>query len=261
MSARVQGVSDGGAGSWGTMDYIANFSHRDEFIDFYRTFSDDLPRRSEGRSKISLENWIFRRLCFILIAKSLLTFPLSVKYSDCPDYQITTLDYSIGVEITEAIGSNFARALKESEMKEVGMVEPGDFRRTNDKRENWKLDIKGFIDKDHLDAEPWEGDLPEQEWASRMKDIALRKVDKFKKYPDASSLNNNILLTFDVRPEPVRFTDLTEMHLSQIFESEDIVTTFRYMLFVDSEQLWIDVKNRTWELISHVAGPDLLYRH
>jgi hypothetical protein len=59
------------------MEYIASFNHREEFLEFYDAFRDELRRRSEGRTKISVELWTFRRLVFILIHKGLLTFPLT----------------------------------------------------------------------------------------------------------------------------------------------------------------------------------------
>ena len=88
-----------------------------------------------------------------------------------------------------------------------------------------------------------------REWVERVKTVALEKVEKFKKYPDRDLFVENILLVFDVSPEPVRHAALTQEHLSGILESENIASMFRYLLFADSHRLWVDVKAKTWNLL------------
>ena len=83
----------------------------------------------------------------------------------------------------------------------------------------------------------------------RVKTVALEKVEKFKKYPDKDLFVENMLLVFDVSPEPVRHAALTRKHLSGIFESENIESTFRYLLFADNHLLWVDMEAKTWNLL------------
>ena len=231
------------------MEYIASFDCREEFLEFYGAFCDDLPRRSEGRTNKLLEIWAFRRLAYILIHKDLVTFPLSVKYSDRPEYRIMSGDRCIGVEVTSSSDPDFALALKISEARDIGMIEPADFRYVDRNRRKSQPEIEGLIDKSFLDAEPWEGDAPQREWAKRAVRTILGKVAKFKHYPDKESFSDNILLVFDVCPEPVRFVELTDQHVSAILELEEIANTFHYILFFDQEQLWIDTESKRWELI------------
>jgi hypothetical protein len=228
------------------MNYEAHFDQADEFLNFYGALYKNLPRRSKGRTKIAEEHWMFRKLSFVLVNTNLVSFPLSVRYSDRPDFRITTKDGCIGVEVTQSSGSNYALAMKISETAEVGMLERGDFRRDKERK---RRDINGLMDKPFLTAAPWEGDEPEREWVERVKTVALEKVEKFKKYPDKDLFFENILLVFDVSPEPVRHAALTQEHLSGIFESENIASTFRYLLFADSHRLWVDVQAKTWNLL------------
>lgn len=142
------------------------------------------------------------------------------------------------------------------------MIEPGDFRYVDRNRRKTRPEVESLIDKPFLNAEPWEGDSPQREWVNRAVKIALGKVDKFRHYPDNELLTGNILLVFDVSPEPVRFVELTDEHMSEVFKEQDIAEIFRYILFLDSELLWIDTKSKNWELISTVnslLGPQLRY--
>ena len=228
------------------MKYNAHFDEAGEFLDFYGFLYENLPRRSEGREKTSEEHWMFRKLCPILVANSIVSFPLQVEYSDRPDFRITTASECIGVEVTQSSGTNFALAMKLSETAEKGILDPGDFRR---ERERKKRDIVSLVDKRRLTSAPWEGDEPEREWAERIKDVALKKVEKHRNYPDKATFTENILLVFDVNPEPVDHGALTQKHLSEIFDSEDITNTFHYILLADSHTLWMDTKAKDWSLL------------
>lgn len=159
-----------------------------------------VPGRTDGRKTHHTESWTICRLLSTLAASRLLSYPVSLKHRDRPDFLLRSGARYIGIEVTEAVSEQYAAysALAEREFPSV-WLEPGHFR--------WgatKLtveEMRAILRRGKLTAEPWAGDLAEREWASYMASIVETKIQKlakaeFEKFP------KNWLAIYDNLPMP-----------------------------------------------------------
>jgi hypothetical protein len=158
----------------------------------------EVSPRSAGRTTKQAELFSIAHLLSSLPSERF-SFPLSVEHADRPDFVVTSNDQSIGIELTEAVPENVARA---SALRESGVgpkvffvprARPGEPpKSTAALKEEIKMSRPG---------PPWVGDAPEREWAEAMLHFANIKVAKAKQegfdmYP------LNWLLIYDNWPLP-----------------------------------------------------------
>lgn len=158
----------------------------------------DVPARSEGRRNHQAE-----RYCIVHLLETLpigrFSFPLTLTHSDKPDFLLVMPGSEVGIEHTEAVPENVARA---NFLREKGLgpdvyftphAAPGAPRKTaNELRHDIEADEPG---------PGWYGDSPEREWAAAMAHSVKEKIPKataegFVRYPV------NWLIIYDNWPLP-----------------------------------------------------------
>ncbi|KIL05685.1 hypothetical protein QX25_06690 [Stutzerimonas stutzeri] len=89
----------------------------------------DVPARSEGRRNHHAERYCIAHLLATLPAERL-SFPLTLVHSDKPDFVLTMSGTEVGIEHTEAVPENVARAnfLREKGLGPRGSTLNPDFR-------------------------------------------------------------------------------------------------------------------------------------
>lgn len=136
----------------------------------------DVPLRSEGRRNHHAE-----RYCIAHVLATLpfdrLSFPLTLTHSDKPDFLLAMPGADVGIEHTEAVPENIARADFLRQREGLGPdvyftphALPGEPRKTAD-------ELRCEI----ADDEPgsgWWGDSPEREWAAAMAHYVKEKMPK-----------------------------------------------------------------------------------
>ncbi|NYE22089.1 hypothetical protein [Pigmentiphaga litoralis] len=159
----------------------------------------DVPLRSEGRRNHHAERYCIAHLLATLPVEQL-SFPLNLTHSDKPDFLLAMPDTDVGIEHTEAVPENIARADFLREKEGLGPdvyftphVLPGEHRKTAD-------ELRREIEADEAGS-GWCGDSPEREWAAAMADHVKEKMPKatadgFVRYP------SNWLIVYDNRPLP-----------------------------------------------------------
>ena len=89
-------------------DIIA--SSAEELREVLRSINITVPPRTEGRTSEDCERRSFCRFLSTLNGTGMVDYPLRVSKREKPDFQVYTGDSVWGVEVTEAIPSDYARA-------------------------------------------------------------------------------------------------------------------------------------------------------
>ncbi len=156
--------------------------HLDKIQD-YQTLLDTLskadlsvPARINGRNTEHTEKWAICRLLSTLAARNRLKYPVSLSHRDKPDFLLNSGDQKIGIEITEAISTEFAAysALAEREYPEV-FIEPDLFRLGSPPRSIQEM--RELLKRGKLIADGWDGDSAEEEWALYIDSIVRKKLE------------------------------------------------------------------------------------
>ncbi len=182
----------------------------------------DVPARSEGRRNHHAERYCIAHLLATLPAERL-SFPLTLIHSDKPDFVLAMSGSEVGIEHTEAVPENVARA---SFLREKGLgpgiyfiphAMPGEPRKTAD-------ELRHEINADNPGS-GWCGDSPEQEWAAAMahyvKDkMPKAKADGFVRY------SANWLIIYDNWPLPAIDYDKAAKYLAPLLTEMDVFSVF-----------------------------------
>jgi hypothetical protein len=157
-----------------------------------------VPPRTE-RTKEDCERWSACRFLATYARLSLLDYPLTVEHVDRPDLRLTMRGRQVGVEITEAIPTDWARAdaLRQHQDSEEAILLPrflpGDAPRS-------LADIEA-IAAGKAPGDGWEGDAAEADWADAMMHRIQDKAQSVTK-PGFTRLGENGLLIYDNWPLP-----------------------------------------------------------
>jgi hypothetical protein len=193
----------------------------------------EVPPRSQGRTKAHTERYSIAHLLSSLPAEQF-AFPLALEHGDRPDFVVALAERSIGIELTEAVPENVARAsaLRESgigpEVYFVPRALPGEPpRRTAELRREIEQDNPGS---------PWVGNAPEREWADAMFHFAGIKAEKAHK-PGFAAYALNWLLIYDNWPLPrVRYAEASLL-FAALRADGGILSTFDRVFVLASKVL------------------------
>jgi hypothetical protein len=184
----------------------------------------DVPERSAGRRNHHAERYCIAHLLATL-STSRLSFPLALAHDDKPDFVLSMPKGSIGIEHTEAVPENVARAqfLREKgsgpDVYFTPHAIPNEPRKT-------AAELRQEIEADEP-GDGWVGDSAEREWATAMAHCVKEKLLKvtapgFVRHPE------NWLLVYDNWPLPhINFTKaaaflyplLRELNAFAVFDS------------------------------------------
>jgi hypothetical protein len=147
-----------------------------ELIDRLAGLDIDVPARSEGRRNHHAERYSIAHLLAALPIEQL-SFPLTLTHSDKPDFLLAIPGSEVGIEHTEAVPENIARAnfLREKEglgpdVYFIPHAKPGEPKKTAD-------ELRCDIEADKPGS-GWCGDSPEREWAAAMAHYVEKKIPK-----------------------------------------------------------------------------------
>jgi len=158
------------------------------------TIDITVPPRGPERTKDHCEQWSICRLLSTFADSTLLHYPLRVDPDDRPDFLLSMRKVRIGVEVTEAVATDLARAdvLQQNKDYDVARsfqrVLPADLPRS-------RKDIEK-IAKGETRGTCWSGDSVEREWADVMTFFSLSKADRFAQ-PGFRKYDLNWLLIYD----------------------------------------------------------------
>jgi len=183
----------------------------------------DVPARSEGRTNHHAERYCIAHLLATLPIERL-SFPLTLIHSDKPDFVLAMAGGEVGIEHTEAVPENVARADFLRAKQGLGpdvyftpRATPGEPRKTAAQlRDEIEADAPGC---------GWGGDSPEREWAAAMAHYVKEKIPKatangFVRY------RTNWLIVYDNWPLPAVNYTRAASHLAPILMDLGAFTVF-----------------------------------
>lgn len=154
-----------------------------------------VPPIEEGRTTEHCERWNICHLLASISKEYASEFPIELVKRERPDFRLTTSRSAIGIEITEAIQPDYARArvLPEA-MTDDSVIDPSLFKWGSPKKSLQEL--RKIVSKKELTGPGWEGDEVEIEWSNAITDTIIKKTKKlcsegFQKY------NENWLSIYD----------------------------------------------------------------
>ena len=180
------------------MEVILHASSQDDFARLLAQIDIDVPGRSEGRRNHHAERYCMAHF-LATFPQARLEFPLAVTHTDKPDFVLSMPNGEIGVEHTEAVPENVARAqsLREKglgpEMYFIPHANPGEPRKTAE-------ELRQEIEADD-GGDGWVGDSAEHEWEAAMCHHIRQKLSKATAH-GFSRFEQNWLLVYDNWPLP-----------------------------------------------------------
>lgn len=98
-----------------------NLENNVEFENLINNCKIKVPARSNGRKTLHTELYTFRNFLYQIRQNSVMSFPIELYYQDKPDFMIESGELCIGIEITESIPEQLARAQSLLEKKYPGV--------------------------------------------------------------------------------------------------------------------------------------------
>ncbi len=190
---------------------------KSELISFLSRIDISVPPRTEGRTTKHCERWSICRLLATRADYHLLSYPLSLKHQDRPDFKLILGKDVIGIEFTEAIPQDYAAASALSKKEHSdGFLDMSLFKWGTKKRS--VANLRSIVTQEELSGPGWDGDSVEREWTQAIAEIVNKKTHKltssgFEKLPI------NWLLIYDNLPLPMLENDKALKYLKEILQS------------------------------------------
>jgi len=235
-------------------EYI--FNNMAELDNFLNNLDDFVPPRSKGRKTEHTEKYSLKS--FFLQTKNELfnEFPLKLIHSDKPDIRVFTKSKSIGLEITESIPEQLARAiaLLEENFPEGGKLEPEFFGWDAPERNN--AEILEILEKSNekLIGNGYYGNSIEEEWVQGILGCIKNKTTKLNK-DGFEKLKENWLIIYDNQSRSFLNKELVSdkltMQIDKYYQNTDVY--FFTKIIVESGKYFFFIDNQSVSLIKIVA--------
>lgn len=158
-------------------DIKANSS--EELLSILRDIDIRVPLRNEGRTTEHCENWSVCRLLATLAKHNEIDFPIQLTKRERPDFLLKAGDCQIGVEVTEAVNPEYAKAVTLSEADADGaIIDPSLFKWRTPSRK--LTDLRSIVSRKKLTGPGWEGSSVEIEYADAILDVMMSKTEKLR---------------------------------------------------------------------------------
>lgn len=154
-----------------------------------------VPPIEHGRTTEHCEKWSICRLLATLIKYQALEFPIKVTKGERRDFRLHTGQKQIGIEFTEAVQPDYARARVLPEAKsDESIIDPSLFKWDAPKKS--LAELRSISSKTRLTGPGWNGNEMEDEWSFAISDISRRKTSKLNSEGFAK-FDENWLLIYD----------------------------------------------------------------
>jgi len=178
---------------------MINASCKDELESKLKNIDISVPSRGEGRTTDDCERSAICHFLSTLNQVRKIEFPLEVEKRERPDFYILSGGKEFGIEHTEAIPPDYAKAMAIAEReKPDAMIDISLFKFGEQK----PLDeIRRIIHASELMGDGWAGNSAEVELADAIKNVILGKTEKLKK-DGFDKYERNVLLIYENMPRP-----------------------------------------------------------
>jgi len=158
-----------------------------------------VPPRGAKRTTEHTELWLIQKFISTLNSFNKLTFPLILKNRERPDFELIMNGQSSGIEITEIIHPDYAKAMTLPEVQgNAALVDASLFKWGTPKKSLAKL--REMVSRTELTGTPWMGNAVEKEFVKSVIDTIN---SKHKKYTNGyKTFDNNCLLIYHNQSSP-----------------------------------------------------------
>jgi hypothetical protein len=154
-----------------------------------------VPPIDEGRTTEHCERWSICRLLATITKHKALSFPIKLEKRERPDFYLDAGQKHIGIEFTEAIQPDYARARVLPEARsDSSIIDPSLFKWGAPKKS--LAELRSIASETKLTGPGWDGNEIEAEWLYGISDIARKKTSKLNSEGFARS-NQDWLLVYD----------------------------------------------------------------
>lgn len=152
-------------------------NNREHLLSILKKINISVPPICNGRKTEHCERWSICRLLATLASREKIDFPMQLIKRERPDFLLANDDRQIGIEITEAINPEYAKAKTLPEAKVDGaIIDPSLFK--------WKTParplkvLRSIISRQKLTGPGWDGSSVEIEYADAILDNIETKTKK-----------------------------------------------------------------------------------
>ena len=165
---------------------------------FLKSIDILVPQRSEGRKTEHTERYSIVNYLDQFKNDIFTDFPVQLIHYDKPDFRILSKNKSIGIEVTESIPEQLARAtvLLEKHFPNGGILEPEFFGWNTPDRTNDEIVEILKKSNDRLIGQPSYGKSIEKNWIQGIHECIINKTKKLNQY-DFDKFMMNWLLIYD----------------------------------------------------------------
>jgi hypothetical protein len=173
-----------------------------------------VPPRNKGRTTEHCEIWSICRLLATLAKHNRIGFPIQLTKRERPDFLLIAGDRFIGVEITEAVNQEYAKATTLPDADTEGaVIDPSLFKWGTSPRN--LQDLRSIVSRKKLTGPGWEGTSVESEYAEAIFDIITLKTEKLQA-PSFDKFSENWLAIYCNITLPVLDLDDANQFFKQI---------------------------------------------
>lgn len=174
-------------------------SCKDELESKLRRIDISVPPRGEGRTTDDCERWAICRFLSTLNQEGRIEFPLEVEKRERPDFFILSGGREVGIEHTEAIPLDYAKAIVIAEREKPDAIIDMSLFKFDEQK---SLDeIREIIHASELMGDGWGGNSAEDELSYAIENVVLGKTEKLKK-EGFKKYEKNVLLIYENMPLP-----------------------------------------------------------
>lgn len=215
--------------------------NRDSLLSSLCTIDTAVPPRGKQRRTEHTECWSICRLLSTLAWNNKLEYPCIVEKSERPDYVIRLGENRVGVEFTEAVKEDLARAQVLPEAKLNSVIDISLFKWRDQKKTLEEL--RKIVMQTKLSGPGWAGDEPEREFADAISD---KIEDKTKKLNEEtfSRFNEDWLLIYENLSLPALRRDIAASYLCLSLATYWATTSF-HKVFVESGEFMVELSKDT----------------
>jgi len=158
---------------------MINASNKGELNSKLKNIDISVPLRGEGRTTGDCERWSICRFLSTLNQVGEIEFPIDVQKQERPDFYVHSGDRELGIEHTEAIPADYAKAMVIAERENPDAIIDMSLFKFGEQK---SLDeIRNIIHASELTGDGWAGNNAEAELADSIKNVVLGKTKKLKK--------------------------------------------------------------------------------
>lgn len=163
-------------------------NNNEELLSVLRNIDIRVPPRNEGRTTEHCETWSICRLLATLVKHSKIGFPMQLTKRERPDFLLKSEGRYIGIEVTEAVNPEYAKAATLPEADAEGaIIDPSLFKWGTPQRN--LHDLRSIVSRKKLTGPGWEGNSVESEYADAILHVITVKTEKlqaqdFEKFTD-----------------------------------------------------------------------------